>query len=199
MPTLPGNLKLVEFTDADHLHLQDNKFLRGSCLRVERKKFKDAAPAATPRRVKSQAFSIRGSATPKTPRGAITARSPMIPASGQFSIKREGPTAAAQQCFHFPGADQPFVPGFPAHSPLAPTSQQHQPMTVSGMPCTPTTPFGPTPFTFEGGFWPGMSMIQDPATGHAFYAYTPPAAAGLAESPTRAQATPGGHQFFHGA
>ncbi|KAL2134211.1 hypothetical protein VTI74DRAFT_776 [Chaetomium olivicolor] len=175
--------------------------MRGSLLKVERKVFKHVN---TPRRVKSQAFSIRGSATPKTPRASIAARSPLASGSGsgQFS-KRETPAPAAQQGFQFPGAGQSFVPLFPTQSPV---TNNAQPLVgASGLPVTPSTnPFGPNPFTYTGGYWPGMSMVQDPTTGQAYYTYTPPTAP-TTDTPTRGRGTGTTgtpcrhHQYFPGA
>ncbi len=60
------------------------------------------------------------------------------------------------------------------------------------MPVTPTvTPFGygTTPFSYAGGFWPGMSIAQDPVTGQTFWTYTPvnTTAAMPTDTPTRGQ------------
>ncbi|KAK4040718.1 hypothetical protein C8A01DRAFT_15439 [Parachaetomium inaequale] len=197
----------VEFARADMPdgaveHLNDTYF-KGNALKVERKVFKHIG---TPRRVKSQAFSIRSSTTPKTPRSAAAAaRSPMrlgAPFSGR---REEMPPPAAQQGYNFPGAGHPgpfAAPpplGFPAPSPAAPANGQPL-VGASGLPVTPsTTPFSPNPFTYAGGYWPGMSIAQDPITGHTFWAYTPPVGATNAptESPTRARASE--HHYFRGA
>jgi hypothetical protein len=48
--------------------------------------------------------------------------------------------------------------------------------------------FGPTPYNYAGGFWPGMSIAQDPVTGQTFWTYTPVGGAPPAiDTPTRGQ------------
>lgn len=140
----------------------------------------------TPRRIKSQAFSIRSSATPKTP-GSAMGRSPM-----PSSIKRELNTPGSQYGYNSPAVGSAYAPhGYPAPSPAGPVT--------GGMPMTPSA-FGPNPYTYTGGYWPRMSIAQDPVTGQTFWAYTPPVGGPVAppaETPTRGAS--GEHQFFHGA
>ncbi len=183
--------------------VQDGSYFRGSVLKVERKVFKHVG---TPRRVKSQAFSIKTSATPKTPRlaAATTVRSP-FPSGGHFSGRREMPPPATQQGYTFSAAAGPsFVASQPAPSPAAPVNGEPL-IGASGLPVTPSmTPFGfgPTPFNYQGGFWPGMSIAQDPITGHTFWAYTPPVGAathGVAPTDTPTRGREREHQYFHGA
>ncbi|KAL2180757.1 uncharacterized protein P884DRAFT_191098 [Thermothelomyces heterothallicus CBS 202.75] len=193
----------VEFSRADTpdlavVNFNDTTF-RGNVIKVERKMFKHVG---TPRRVKSQAFSIKSSATPKTPKASAVARSPKASA-GHFSGRQEETRApATQQSFNDPTAGYTFAPyGYPQPAPAAPPSG----VTVvgaSGLPVTPsTTPFAPNPFTYAGGFWPGMSIAQDPVTGQTFWTYTPPVAGATTtnaptESPTRPAA--GENAYFHG-
>ncbi|KAH6855250.1 hypothetical protein B0I37DRAFT_423457 [Chaetomium sp. MPI-CAGE-AT-0009] len=173
---------------------------RGNVIKVERKVFKHIG---TPRRVKSQAFSIRSSATPKTPRSAVAAgRSPMPP-SGRFSGRKETSAPSAQQGHNHPGPGQPFAPfGYPAAGPAAPADGQPL-IGASGLPVTPSsTPFAPNPYSYAGGLWPGMSYVQDPITGQTFWGYTPPvgatnAPAAPTETPTRGG--PRENHYFHGA
>ncbi|KAL2161181.1 hypothetical protein VTH06DRAFT_8400 [Thermothelomyces fergusii] len=204
----------VEFTRADTPDLAVKNFndtaFRGNVIKVERKMFKHVG---TPRRVKSQAFAVRSSATPKssttpkTPKTSTAARSPIV-SSGRFSGRNEEiRTPAAQQGFNDSASGYTFAPyGYPQPLPAVPPSG----VTVvgaSGLPVTPsTTPFAPNPFTYAGGFWPGMSIAQDPMTGQTFWAYTPPVGGAASttatnnnaqpESPTR----PTGHEnaYFHG-
>jgi len=188
----------------DFHHLQNNTLFRGAVLRVERKVFKHAG---TPRRVKSQAFSIRSSATPKTPRVAVAARSPT--ASGaQWSRGRETPAHAAQQGFDFAQVVQSLPPlNYHAPSPVAPANGQPPLLGASGLPVTPssTHPFAPpNAYSWVGGYWPGMSIAQDPITGHAFWAYTPPVGPSPAPAvptgtPTRAREREHEHHYFRGA
>lgn len=148
----------------------------------------------TPRRVKSQAFSVKSAATPKTPKTSDVVRTPMVPS--RTSGKREETRApATQQDFNDSTTGYTFAPyGYSQPLPAVPPSG----VTVvgaSGLPVTPsTTPFAPNPFTYAGGFWPGMSVAQDPVTGQTFWTYTPPVGGGAtatntanipAESPTR--------------
>ncbi|KAK4247833.1 hypothetical protein C7999DRAFT_14172 [Corynascus novoguineensis] len=182
----------VEFARADTPDLAVANFndttFRGNVIKVERKVFKHVG---TPRRVKSQAFSVNSSTTPKTPKATAAARSPMASAA-RFSGKREELRApAGQQGFNDPAAGHTFAPfGFPQPSPVAPPNGPPL-VGASGLPVTPTTtPFAPNLFTYAGGFWPGMSIAQDPITGHTFWAYTPPVGGATTtnapmESPTR--------------
>ncbi|KAK3904998.1 hypothetical protein C8A05DRAFT_13160 [Staphylotrichum tortipilum] len=184
----------VEFARADMpdraIEVFNETRLRGSALKVQRKVFKHMG---TPRRIKSQAFSIRSSTTPKTP-GSAMGRSPM-----PSSIKRELNTPGSQYGYNSPAVGSAFAGhGYPAPSPAGPANGQPV-LGAGGMPMTPSA-FGPNPFSYTGGYWPGMSIAQDPVTGHTFWAYTPPVggpAAPPADTPTRAAS--GEHQFFHGA
>lgn len=161
-------------------------------MKVERKVFKNAC---TPRRVKSQAFSIK--VTPKTPRTPGPAKSPLASAGGRPSNKKDTanvnhPLLDAQQGCPVPSAGQAFVP-MPG-SVVRPTNGQPM-FGLSGIPASPTpAPFmPPNPYSYMGGYWPGMSLIQDPVTGLAYYTYTPPAGAptgatrAAVETPTRAR------------
>ncbi|KAK4154876.1 hypothetical protein C8A00DRAFT_42421 [Chaetomidium leptoderma] len=182
----------VEFTRADipdqAIQSLNNTFFRGAVLKVERKVFKHVG---TPRRVKSQAFSIKSSTTPKTPKPLTAANLAMI--SGEhLSGRREemlAPPVAQQQQqqgYNHQGVAPPFVPlGYPAPSPAVPANGQPL-VGASGLPITPATPFAPNAFTYAGGYWPGMSIAHDPITGHTFWAYTPVGAANPPpETPTR--------------
>ncbi len=147
----------------------------------------------TPRRIKSQAFSVRSSATPRTP-GSAMGRGGM-----PSSIKRELNTPGSQYGYNSPAVGSAYVHhGYPAPSPAGPATGQPV-LGAGGMPMTPSA-FAPNPFTYTGGYWPGMSIAQDPVTGHTFWAYTPPVggpAPPAVDTPTRAAS--GEHQFFHGA
>ncbi|SPQ19718.1 ade77c36-9680-474a-84be-1a322862978e [Thermothielavioides terrestris] len=193
----------VEFARADtpdhaikHLN---GSVLRGSVLKVERKAFKHVG---TPRRVKSQAFSIKTTTTPKTPR----TDAPTASGSVRYSAKKETPVRASEQEFNLPDSGQAFVPfPFPPLASPVPPADGKPLLGASGLPVTPlnTTPFAPNPFTYAGGYWPGMSIAQDPITGHTFWAYTPPVGANTTDeqdaeppSPTRSSARKhyrGGH------
>ncbi|KAK3311435.1 uncharacterized protein B0T15DRAFT_548965 [Chaetomium strumarium] len=175
----------VEFARADMPDRAVQNFnqavFRGEILRVERKVFRHLG---TPRRVKSQAFNINTSTTPKTP------------ARGHFSAKKDTPGRVENGYPYNPSPlGQAFVPfGYPAPSPTAP-ADGHPMFSAAGIPITPTgSAFAPNPFTYAGGYWPGMSMAQDPVTGHTFYTYTPPVASAHAarvpETPTRVPETP---------
>ncbi|EAQ89950.1 hypothetical protein CHGG_06569 [Chaetomium globosum CBS 148.51] len=191
----------VEFARADipdqavqNFH---DTFFRGNLIKVERKFSKHAG---TPRRVKSQAFSIRSTTTPKTPRTAAAGRSPM--ASGnRFSGRDQTSAPPAQQGYNHPAAGPPFVPfGYPAPSPRAPADGQPL-LGASGLPVTPSaTPFGPNPFTYMGGYWPNVAFGQDATTGHTYWGYSPVDAnnspAAPAQTPTRGGPRESHH--FHG-
>ncbi|KAK4125073.1 hypothetical protein N657DRAFT_679861 [Parathielavia appendiculata] len=192
----------VEFARADApdeaVREFNNAFFRGGILKVERKVFRHVG---TPRRVKSQAFSVKSSTTPKTPRTAAATRSPM--ASGGPSGRRQempGPSPGPQHGYNFASVGQPFAPaGYPAPSPAAAAPANGQPLLgASGLPVTPSSAFGPNAFSYAGGFWPGMSFTQDPVTGHTFWAYTPVGGANAPATPTRGAGREQQH-FFHGA
>ncbi|KAL1837350.1 hypothetical protein VTJ49DRAFT_3961 [Mycothermus thermophilus] len=83
------------------------------------------------------------------------------------------------------GHGTPQVPGAP-QAPL---------IGASGLPVTPgpAHSFGPSPFAWAGGYWPGWTIAQDPATGHAFWTFTPPAAGNGNGNGPEAPPTPRGH------
>jgi hypothetical protein len=110
------------------------------------------------------------------------------------------PAPGPQHGYNFANAgQQPFAPlGYPAPSPSAAAPGNAPPLVgASGLPVTPSSaPFAPNPFTYAGGLWPGMSIAQDPVTGHTFWTYTPPV--GPTDTPTRGAGREQ-HQFYHGA
>ncbi|KAH6630155.1 hypothetical protein B0J18DRAFT_463040 [Chaetomium sp. MPI-SDFR-AT-0129] len=191
----------VQFARADvpdHVVKNFNEtFFRNNIVRVERKVFKHVG---TPRRIKSQAFSIKTSTTPQTPRTDMFGKSPM--GSARFSGHREEfPTSATRHGYNNYDMGHSFGPaGYPAPSPVGPANGQPF-VGASGIPVTPSTAqFMPNPFGFAGGYWPGMSsMGQDPMTGQTLWSYTPPvnAMGQPMETPTRGR--PNDHSYFHGA
>jgi hypothetical protein len=61
---------------------------------------------------------------------------------------------------------------------------------ASGIPVTPDPnlhPFGPNPFTWAGGYWPGWSIAHDPVSGQSFWTCTPPAGAPEPSTPAPPQ------------
>ncbi|KAG7291565.1 hypothetical protein NEMBOFW57_001584 [Staphylotrichum longicolle] len=200
----------VEFSGADipdkAAEVMNKTLFRGAVIKVERKVFKHAG---TPRRVRSQAFNVRSATTPKTPRAAAAtaARSPMA-SGGRWSRRRATPAHAAQQGHDLSHGVQSLPPiQYPAPSPVAPANGHPPLVGASGMPVTPSsthTFMPPNPYTWAGGYWPGMSIAHDPITGHAFWAYTPPVGPSAAPTvpsgtPTRAREREHEHHYFRGA
>jgi hypothetical protein len=167
--------------------LQNNQVFRGNFLKVERKAFRHVG---TPKRVRSQAFT-RPSATPRTPRDAAAARSPMAASGAAHSGAARFSTARREELLRAPppvfavpvppahgqGYAFPNVP--PPMAPIPPVGPNGQPVLgASGLPVTPSasTPFiGPNGYNFRGGMWlGGMTMYRDPVTGQEFWSCTPP-------------------------
>lgn len=167
---------------------QNDIVMRGCLLKVERKVFKHAG---TPRRVKSQAFSVKSSVTPKTPKVGAPAKTPEASNGGQASGKKDAP-APAQQDYLYPSPGQPFFPA------AVPTNGQPL-VGASGLPITPSSMQIPlNPYSYLGGYWPGMTSYQDPVTGLTYYSYTPPAfgTGAAVETPTRGRSHERERRYF---
>ena len=145
----------------------------GVKLRVERKVVKER----TPRRVRSQYLGHKSPAgnalvnnTPTTPEARLVV-SPSHKSGAQRSFSMAAPPSPAWGWMYgtptFNGSNYMATPS----SPYGPqTNHATVAMTPQGTPGT----IGAYPY--YGGYWPGMTYVQDPMAAMGYYPYTSPTA-----------------------
>lgn len=153
--------------------IQHDTMLGDFRLRVERKIAREHTQ--TPRRPRISSYygmSPRDTAITGTPTTPDTRAmlSPFQQSGGSQPATSMPATATPTWNWVYNG--QPFAGNNYMGTPGSPFGTQ---MGASAIPMTPqATPGGMSPYPYYGGFWPGISYVQDPATGMGYYAYSSP-------------------------